>query len=1629
MKNIFLFILYTYTLQSSLLAQITISGTSTASTCSANGTITINVTGGIMPYNFILDGVPQATVSQSSYTINGVASGLHQLQVTDNTTATSNILALTVGGNYEEPTLNCTYANCEITAIVSKGRPPFQYAMSSLSPSGPFSAYQASNVFGNIPIVNNCFVRVKDSCDNIYTAVVSVNTGAIYFYPNCTMVDSATYDLQLGASGGVAPYTFTCVTDSNGLQSNSTGFFSGLNGCEYMAIITDACGHVDTFSIHSCLYPTLSLDCIDCTNGTVSVSATGGVSPYLFTIYSGFGNVSNATGIFSGLPSPSNGQYHYVYLSDACADFVIYKQFYCLEAGVVCGGNGNFNGQADFWIDTAYILHNPSYPITVICNTCANHDTVIVTSATQNSIHFDGLLSGNQSYTIIDNCDNAFTILSDCDIDYTSSMQQTNNGNPPVPSTPGNCPPGSGQTPGCGNTLVITCQTPGVSYEVYYQNGPLYAANTTGIFPYIPVDTFVYHIISPTGFVLKVDTFDTSLFFTNLSKDCRSIWVGACPDSLVFSLLDAQGNPIILGNTTGIFNNLTPGAWYQIFAKDTVTFRTITQWVQIDSIGDLEYDIYACRDLIAVLTLPQNAQGVLTPTYTLTGMNTAYSQQNTTGLFPNLPYDTYTLTVTRGNCDTLIRQFIIGVPFNPAYCIELINVNGSFTWTMLSFPPPSTHYGLLNASGNLIQASPIDTNMYQLLQSGAYTFISPSCEAHPFLIPNFPDTVLTASITSICSNLACIQAEGGMDFQGWLDFSTNNAIGICQSPEDDYILYQNGIFIAANKTGLFCNLTTGGNYKIVLRRLGIHIDSINILIPSYQQPNLTGISSVLCSGMTTGPVVLDVNGNGLPFTYFLLNPPAGYSPTQITSNNPTITFSGLPIGTYQFMVYDNCGVSSDFSANVTEVSFTPTWQRYCDSMIQFNAPNYANWTYIWQNSAGLIVGTTYNPYIVDVGAETYTLTVTTPICTQAMSVSTPPFTVPFPPIITDAGADTTLPYPYLNTSASTLLQGNVPNLNEMVQWTQLAPMPSLAVIANPNQSSTLITVTSPGIYTFIYTIQHASCIGVDTIHIHFFDCTATSLAIHAGTDLTLPYPYLSASESTSLQGNTPNSNEVVQWTQIAPMPGVATIATPTQSNTSITVTTPGLYTFVYTLQSPYCTATDTVQVNFVDCAEMALSIDAGTDITLPYPYLSTSESFSLLGNIPKETINVQWTQIAPMPSVAIFSSPNTNATQVTVSSPGVYTFIYSVQSAFCVVNDTIQVNFIDCGALSINANAGADQTILYPYLSSSQSANLIGNVRDINQVVKWQQIAPTSSIAIISAPTQSNTTVTVTAPGIYTFVYTIIYQQCVDKDTIQVNFFDCGAFSINVEAIPEHCQNTTKEGKAIVHIKGGTGPYHYIWDNGATDSSRMHLSTGDYNVTIIDQSGCITPNPNYTIHVPYVSAKVEAYFQSNPTHVAPILLEDAQIVFINQSQNASAYSWTMGALGITSTIENPTYTCTDTGIWKVTLYAKNQYCHDTYTATYHIIPNGAIYIANAFTPNGDFINETFGPIGNHVLEVKFTVYDRWGIIIYQTTSMTAPWNGTKDGIPVPEGAYTFLLEALIENGSRVKQVGTVTLIR
>src|SRR5690554_328229 len=108
----------------------------------------------------------------------------------------------------------------------------------------------------------------------------------------------------------------------------------------------------------------------------------------------------------------------------------------------------------------------------------------------------------------------------------------------------------------------------------------------------------------------------------------------------------------------------------------------------------------------------------------------------------------------------------------------------------------------------------------------------------------------------------------------------------------------------------------------------------------------------------------------------------------------------------------------------------------------------------------------------------------------------------------------------------------------------------------------------------------------------------------------------------------------------------------------------------------------------------------------------------------------------------------------------------------------------------------------------------------------------------------------------------------------------------------------------------------------------------------------------------------------------------------------------------------------------------NEYgCVDTAYRTVYVRPHTTYYVPNAFTPNGDKINDVFIPIVHDVTEYEFEIYNRWGEVIFKTTNTEEGWEGRYKSQPSPDGVYLWKIKYVNHFQIGEEHQGSFSLIR
>jgi gliding motility-associated-like protein len=170
-----------------------------------------------------------------------------------------------------------------------------------------------------------------------------------------------------------------------------------------------------------------------------------------------------------------------------------------------------------------------------------------------------------------------------------------------------------------------------------------------------------------------------------------------------------------------------------------------------------------------------------------------------------------------------------------------------------------------------------------------------------------------------------------------------------------------------------------------------------------------------------------------------------------------------------------------------------------------------------------------------------------------------------------------------------------------------------------------------------------------------------------------------------------------------------------------------------------------------------------------------------------------------------------------------------------------------------------------------------------------------------------------------------------------------------------------------------------------------------------------------------------------------VLVDSIKVTANSTGTGAVAYQWFYGGLPAgngTSTQNTYYFANNDFGTFCYTLVATtSEGCIDSAEACVTLTRPERTEVPNAFTPNGDIINEEFRPvfIYTDITQLRgynMEIYDRYGTFLFESVEPTKGWRGTyPNGDAAEVGTYWYTIRYVDVTGKSVLLKGDVSLIR
>lgn len=330
---------------------------------------------------------------------------------------------------------------------------------------------------------------------------------------------------------------------------------------------------------------------------------------------------------------------------------------------------------------------------------------------------------------------------------------------------------------------------------------------------------------------------------------------------------------------------------------------------------------------------------------------------------------------------------------------------------------------------------------------------------------------------------------------------------------------------------------------------------------------------------------------------------------------------------------------------------------------------------------------------------------------------------------------------------------------------------------------------------------------------------------------------------------------------------------------------------------------------------------------------------------------------------------------LTVSQSGTYSILATATNG-CTAKDTINVNVVAIPVF----NLGRDTTIC-------EDASLTLNAKVTGASYQWSDGSVNSSIVVADA-------------GTY-WARASLYG-CVYSDTISITEKPIPSVDLGADTVM--CEGATKLLNAFNENAS------YTWSDGSTSPVYTVSTPGRYAVTV-NKYGCVATD---TINIlynsrPEISLGADRAICTGQTYdLSPT------------AANNYTFKWQNNSTMREQSIREP-------GTYYVDASNECGTTSDTIIVTKGVC---LLILPNAFTPNGDGVNDDFGiKDAGFITTFQMTIFNRWGNVVFRTNNPNQRWDGRMNGQMQPVDNYVWQVSLVTNDGESQSGRGTVQLLR
>lgn len=235
-----------------------------------------------------------------------------------------------------------------------------------------------------------------------------------------------------------------------------------------------------------------------------------------------------------------------------------------------------------------------------------------------------------------------------------------------------------------------------------------------------------------------------------------------------------------------------------------------------------------------------------------------------------------------------------------------------------------------------------------------------------------------------------------------------------------------------------------------------------------------------------------------------------------------------------------------------------------------------------------------------------------------------------------------------------------------------------------------------------------------------------------------------------------------------------------------------------------------------------------------------------------------------------------------------------------------------------------------------------------------------------------------------------------------------------------------------INAQSPQGNLSYQWHMngsslGTTNRVLNNAGAGNYHLLVTDANGCEVRSNTYTISQVVTALPTPRYENltiprySNTSLRVQNRIPGATYELTDPVSGAILQSNTTGIFDLVNVKED----------MQLSVRASSGPCSSAPgMIVIKVIDMTKLEVPNAFSPNGDGINDVFRiKVTGYFLPEGLKIFNRFGQLVYETKDLNLEWDGNFKGYPLPVATYYWVIEGIDVEGKRIKKQGSVTLLR